>query len=57
MDNSEKIAYICDNVNELNKIYRKEILQILLSSQSTEDKLLEKVEELKLNFLKSRMSY
>lgn len=42
MDNSEKIAYICDNVNELNKIYRKEILQILLSSQSTEDKLLEK---------------
>ncbi len=42
MNNSEKITYICDNINELNKIYRKEILQILLSSQSTEDKLLEK---------------
>jgi hypothetical protein len=38
----EKISYICDNVNELRKPYRIEILQHILGSNINRNKIKEK---------------
>jgi hypothetical protein len=37
-----KIRFICENINELRRNFRKEILQIMLGSQITESKIYEK---------------
>lgn len=37
-----KIRFICENINELRRNFRKEILQIMLGSQIPEDKIYEK---------------
>jgi hypothetical protein len=38
----EKIIYICDNINELRKPHRIEILQLILGSNINRDKIKEK---------------
>jgi hypothetical protein len=37
-----KIRFICENINDLRKNFRKEILQIMLGSQIPESKIYEK---------------
>jgi hypothetical protein len=37
-----KIRFICENINELRRNFRKEILQIMLGSQIPESKIYEK---------------
>jgi hypothetical protein len=37
-----KIRFICENINELRRNFRKEILQIMLGSQIAESKIYEK---------------
>ena len=39
---SHKIRFICENINELRRNFRKEILQIMLGSQIPESKIYEK---------------
>jgi len=42
MDEDAKVRFICENVNDLRKTFRREILQILLGSQIPECKIYEK---------------
>lgn len=42
MDQDIKIRFICENINELRRNFRKEILQIMLGSQIPEAKIYEK---------------
>ena len=37
-----KIRFICENINELRRNFRKEILQIMMGSQIPESKIYEK---------------
>ena len=37
-----KVRFICENINELRRNFRKEILQIMLGSQINESKIREK---------------
>ena len=37
-----KIRFICENINELRRNFRKEILQIIMGSQIPESKIYEK---------------
>lgn len=41
-DQDMKVRYICENINELRRNFRKEILQIMLGSQIPESKIYEK---------------
>lgn len=39
---NHKIRFICENINELRRNFRKEILQIMMGSQIPESKIYEK---------------
>ena len=41
-DQDLKIRFICENINDLRRNFRKEILQIMLGSQIPESKIYEK---------------
>ena len=41
-DQDVKIRFICENINELRRNFRKEILQIMLGSQIPDSKIYEK---------------
>lgn len=39
---AHKIRYICENINDLRRNFRREILQIMMGSQIPESKIYEK---------------
>lgn len=42
VNQDHKIRFICENINELRRNFRKEILQIMMGSQIPESKIYEK---------------
>lgn len=42
IDQDTKVRFICENINELRRTFRREILQIMLGSQIPETKIYEK---------------